>query len=291
MSRRVFSRVCHRHKTTTGYTLVELLIVLLLTSYMMTIMVGFFRTAVAARQNTGAQTEAQFGLRSSASVITQELRQAGACLPRTGTFVTLAGTNSGLTDSLTLRIGRADPATGACLKAQITPASGGAVGATTLTVDSTAGFGSTKRVLIVSSAAAGASELYSVTGTTATSITISPGLQFTKPQFSRIYPLDERIYQIQTWSGRSVLTVQIDGDSAQPLVDGVTEFNVTYYGLPCDTLGVCTVLTQPTTDATWRNVREVTIAPKITARKKNRQGQLVTTTLTEPIHIKPRNLL
>ena len=289
MLRRAFSRACLLHKRTAGYTLVELLVVLLIASFMMTTLTGFFQTAVAVRQNAGAQTEAQQGLRALASVITQELRQAGACLPRSGTFVALGGTNSGLTDTLTLRIGLTNPTTGACLRAQI-GAGGAAVGATTLLVDSTAGFGDAKRVL-VASATTGAAEVYSITGMTPTSITINPGLLFAKPQNSRLYPLDERIYQIQTWSGRQVLTVRIDGGTAQPLVDGVTEFNVTYHGLPCNRLGECTVLPQPTTDATWRTVREVSLAPKIASRKKDRQGQTVYTTPADPIRIKPRNLL
>ena len=287
---RAFSRAWFPRSGVGGYTLVELLVVLLITSFMMTTLAGFFRTAVAARQNAGAQTEAQQGLRAVASVITQELRQAGACLPRSGTFMALAGTENGLTDSLTLRIGRTNRTTGACLRAQISTAGGAAVGATTLLVDSTAGFGDAKR-LLVASATTGAAEVYSITGMTATSITISPGLLFAKPQNSRLYPLDERVYQIQTWSGRSVLTVRVDGGSAQPLVDGVKEFNVTYQGMPCNTLGVCTLLALPTTDAAWRTVREVSLAPKIESRKKNRQGQKVETTAADSIRVKPRNLL
>jgi len=286
---RAFSRAWFPRSGVGWYTLVELLVILLLTSFMMTTLAGFFRTAVAARQNAGAQTEAQQGLRAVASVITQELRQAGACLPRSGTFMALAGTESGLTDSLTLRIGRTNPTTGACLRAQI-GAGGAAVGATTLLVNSTAGFGNAKRVL-VASATTGAAEVYSITGMAATSITISPGLLFAKPQNSRLYPLDERVYQIQTWSGRSVLTVRVDGGSAQPLVDGVKEFNVTYQGMPCNTLGACAPLALPTTDAAWRTVREVSLAPKIESRKKNRQGQKVETTPADPIRVKPRNLL
>ena len=289
MLRRAFSRAWLLHERSAGYTLVELLVVLLIASFMMTALTGFFQTAVAVRQNAGAQTEAQQGLRALASAITQELRQAGACLPRSGTFVALGGTNSGLTDTLTLRIGLTNPTTGACLRAQI-GAGGAAVGAATLLVDSTAGFGGAKRVL-VASATTGAAEVYSITSMTSTSITINPGLSFAKPQNSRLYPLDERIYQIQTWSGRQVLTVQIDGGTAQPLVDGVTEFNLTYHGLPCNSLGVCTVLAQPTTDATWRTVREVSIVPKIKSRKKDRQGQIVYSTAADAIRIKPRNLL
>jgi len=256
---------------------------------MMTALTGFFRTAVAVRQNAGAQTEAQQGLRALASAITQELRQAGACLPRSGTFVALGGIDNGLTDSLTLRIGLTNPTTGACLRAQI--GAGGAVaGATSLAVDSTAGFGQAKR-LLVASATTGAAEVYSITGMTATSITISPGLLFAKPGNSRVYPLDERIYQVQTWNERTILSVQIDGGTAQPLVDGVKEFDVTYRGMPCNSLGECTVLAQPTTETAWRTVREVTIAPKIESRRKNRQGQNVNSTAADLIRIKPRNLL
>jgi Tfp pilus assembly protein PilW len=289
MLQRAFSRASRLLKNATGYTLVELLVVLLITSFMMITLTGFFQTAVAVRQNAGAQTEAQQGLRSLASVITQELRQAGACLPRTGTFAALRGFDNGLTDSLTLRIGLTSPITGACLRAQLA-ASGAAVGATTLSVDSTAGFGSAKR-LLVTSAATGAAEVYSITGMTATSISITPGLLYPKPGTSRVYPLDERVYQIQNWSGRFVLTVQIDGGTAQPLVDGVTEFDVTYRGMPCNNLGVCTVLTQPTTDSDWRAVREVSITPKIASRSKNRQGQVIYTTAADAIRVKPRNLL
>ncbi|MBM4258982.1 MAG: prepilin-type N-terminal cleavage/methylation domain-containing protein [Deltaproteobacteria bacterium] len=91
---KAFSQALRLRKKPRGYTLIELLVVLLITSFMMTTITGFFQTAVATRQNAGAQTEAQQGLRALASLITQELRQAGACLPRNGNFMALAGTKA-----------------------------------------------------------------------------------------------------------------------------------------------------------------------------------------------------
>ena len=69
-------------------------------------MAKFVSTVVATKHNTSLTTEVQQGLRMALEVITQELRQAGACLSGEGTFISLAGANVGTQDSLTVRIGR-----------------------------------------------------------------------------------------------------------------------------------------------------------------------------------------
>ena len=50
------------------------------------------------------ETETQQGLRALLGLVTQELRQAGACLPQNGQFITLDGFDGGSQDRLTLRI-------------------------------------------------------------------------------------------------------------------------------------------------------------------------------------------
>src|SRR5215510_7128429 len=120
------------HSREAGFTLIELLVTLLLTSMMMTLMTGFFHANVTTRNHMTMQTEAQQGLRAVFEMVSQELRQAGACLPQQGQFISLGGVNNGDQDSLTLRIGRTNNDSLVCIKAGTTAAA--AVGTTLLTV-------------------------------------------------------------------------------------------------------------------------------------------------------------
>lgn len=267
-----------------GFSLVELLVTLLLASTMLTLMTGFFRANVAIRQRMTLQTETQQGLRAVLEVITQELRQAGACLPQLGQFIALAGSDNGDQDSFTVRIGRTDPETLICVKAgTIAPAA--TAGDTTLYVQDSTGFEVGTLVYVTPNSASG--DFYRVTGKTGTSITLDRGLAVVHPVGSGIYAVDERRYAIGTINGRQALTVEIDQDGVvQPLVDGVEELNVQYFLEPCPP---CDLVDQPANDTEWRQVREVSIAATVRSHKENQDGEFAYE--SGQVNVKPRNLL
>jgi len=274
-------------RTAAGFSLIELLVTMFIASVMMTAMTGFFRATVATRYDMGLQTEAQQGLRALMEMVTQELRQAGACLPRSGDFIALDGSDGGTQDSLTLRIGRTDQATFVCSQAGTTAAA--PAGSTTLTVAAADAplFADATLVYVTPNGTNG--NFYTAAAVSGTTITLNEGLIGDHPAGAGIYAVDERTYAIDPSTyGRPVLTVAIDGGAPQPLVDGAEEFDLQYLGEPCTTAG-CTPLSQPVTNTDWLGVREVTIAATVRSRKADKAGELASE--SGEVSVKPRNLL
>jgi hypothetical protein len=262
-----------------------MLVTLLITSVMLTLLGAFFYTNVDTQHNMSLQVEAQQGLRGLMEMITQELRQAGACLPQLGQFIALDGTNDGTHDSLTIRIGRTTPRTLVCVKAGTTVVAPS--GSTILTVGPGEGdlFEGVTLAYVTPNAAEG--DFYPVTSHTATTITLGEGLHSDHPLGSGVYGVDARAYTIDTATDNApVLTVAIDGGSPQPLVDGVEKFNVQYRLEPCPP---CHAVNEPADDTEWRLVREVSLAASVRSRKADKEGEFAHE--SGEVTIKPRNLL
>ncbi len=181
-----------RHRASAGFSLIEMLVTLLITSVMLTLLAAFFYTNIDTRHNMSLQVEAQQGLRGLMEMITQELRQAGACLPQLGQFIALDGTDDGTHDSLTIRIGRTTPNTLVCVKAGTTVVA--PTGSTVLTVGPGEGnlFEGVTLAYVTPNAAEG--DFYPVTAHTATTITLGEGLRGHHPLGTGVYGVDMRTY-------------------------------------------------------------------------------------------------
>lgn len=287
MKPRVFIPIS-THNAQAGFSLIELLVVLFLSSMMLTLMTGFFQATTAVRNHMGLQTESQQGLRALFEMVTQELRQAGACLPPLGQFIALDGTDGGTQDRLTLRIGRTDGNTLVCIKAGTTAEA--ADGDATLTVSEGEGnlFANAPIVYVTPNGASG--EFYTVTATTSNSVTIDGGLIGNHPEGTGIYAVDERRYEVETLSsGQLALTMSVDGGDSQPLVEGVEEFNVQYLLAPCDASGCASAVDEPGDDDEWRQVRTVAITATVRSHREDKNGQFLRE--SGYVHVKPRNLL
>jgi prepilin-type N-terminal cleavage/methylation domain-containing protein len=272
-------------RSTAGYSLVELLVSLLIAGVMMTATTGFFSMNVATRHNMGVQTEAQQGLRALLEMVTQELRQAGACLPTQGPFVALGGIDDTTRDSLTVRIGQVNRTTLTCVRGALSVAA--AAGAATLQLNPGEGslFSDDSMVYITDG---GVGEFYPVAGATANTLTLEGGLTRNYVASSGVYGVDERIYEVDASDDPPVLTVAIDGGDPQPLVNGVEAFDVQYLLGPCDPDCESTV-SLPSNDAEWRLVRELAIDATVRAHEENKDG--VFPQESGQITVKPRNLI
>lgn len=268
-----------------GFTLVELLVSFLLAGFMLTVMTGFLRVSVATRHDMNLKTEAQQGVRALLEMVTQELRQAGACLPPQGPFVALNGANGGVQDVLTIRIGQVNRETLTCVRG----AAAAAVSSGSTSIPVFAGQGSLfaeAALVYITNGANG--EFVPIASATDTLITLESGLSRNYPLNSGIYGVDERVYAIDTSSGRPVLTMSIDGGEPFPLVEGVDVFNVQYLLAPCNPDCADTV-DLPENNTEWRLVREVLIDATVRSRKKRRDGQYDSE--SGQVIVKPRNLL
>jgi len=273
-----------RHNVPTGFSLIELLVSMFIASIMLTLMTGFFRGTVATRYNMNLQTETQQGLRALFEMVTQELRQAGACLPETGQFITLTGSDGGDQDSLTLRIGQTNPDTLVCIKAGT---SEDVTGSATLPLTDGEGelFEGVAIVYVTPNGATG--DFYQVLSTSSNSVTIDEAGNF--PAGTGIYAIDERTYAVDNSGDSPMLTVSIDGGSPYPLVDGVEKFNVQYLLGPCDESGCADTVNEPADSDEWELVQELALSATVQSAKANRDGEH--SQESGELIVKPRNLL
>jgi hypothetical protein len=283
----------------TGYSLIELLVTIFITTSMLTMMTRFTHTNLVVREEGSLKTEVQLGLRSLIAMITQELRQAGACLPLTGDTVALGGIDNGVQDSLTERIGKVDPNTLVCVQTAVSQAT--ALGETNLSVDKTNGFRKGSLVYITPDGASG--NYYFVGDVSATTLLLVSGVTQDLPKGAGVYAIEQRIYAIDnTTFGHPVLTVAIDGGSPQPLVDWVEEFDVRYYLGPCNlneygALSCDSTVSLPADISEWYSVDAVGIKATVRSHKTDSNGNILRETTGETgqpgeyVTVKLRNFL
>jgi len=289
-----------QNKAAVGHTLVELLVAIFISGVVMAMITSLMRTSVTTREKGGLETEAQQGLRSLISMVTQELRQAGACLSTTGPFIALAGTNNTDQDTLTLRMGKVNPTTLLCVVAS---ANSAASGATSVQVDEVSGFQVGDHLYIKESNATGTYNRVTAINTGTKTLTLSTGLASVLSAGAGVYAIEERTYALGTLNGRPVLTLAIDGGTAFPLVEGVEMFDVLYYLGPCGlntngTLNCASAIPAPAVgSAQWNLVQAVGIRAAVSAHKTDRQGNTYRATTDQAgavngyVIVKPRNFL
>jgi prepilin-type N-terminal cleavage/methylation domain-containing protein len=268
-----------------GFSLVELLVA---TAIVSTVMAGAGGLFVASRNYMQDQTllvETQQGLRSTLESMARDLRLGGACLPVTGDFVVLDGTDSATSDTITTRTGLVRPNL-SCVSTALSADM--AQTASTFTVGSSSGFTVGMRALIRHPNGSG--ESFTITAVpSATTIQKSGGWTQAYPASSGVYAVDERAYAIDTSNASlPVLTIAANGNSAVPFAYGVENLTVKYLLArncpPCDIIDA-----PPAADDQWRMVNAIMITVTVRSRTTARNGQYIR--LTGRISAKPRNLL
>src|SRR5262245_21868562 len=105
MRSRRFTPTSRRRDAARGVSLLEVLMTVGLAGLALTSVTQFFSTQMKLQQGQTYRVEAQQALRASLDTITRDVRLARACLPITGAFVPIAGTNGPGPDSITVRTG------------------------------------------------------------------------------------------------------------------------------------------------------------------------------------------
>jgi prepilin-type N-terminal cleavage/methylation domain-containing protein len=276
------TRESRRPERAAGYTLIELLVGMLLSSIVLAGLVWEFGFSTRTRGEMDVLAEAQQGVRAAISALTQELRQAGACLPRTGDLVALDGRDGGDRDELTLRIGRVREDDLVCIRTVLTEEA--RRGASALLVQDTAGFASGN--LLYLRGASGTGKTFGVVGVGTWTISLDAPLEDDYPSGSGVFAIEERAYAIDGGTDAPILTVAVDGEEPHALVHGVEAFNVRYVTTPCPP---CDEINEPADDDQWLLVREVAIEVTVRSRERGRNGDFAR--LTSRTNVKPRNLL
>ncbi len=266
-----------------GFSLIEMLVAIVLSGMAMALFVRDFGFTVQTRREMDLVIETQQALHATQAFLTQELRQAGACLPANGEFLALSATDGGVIDEVSIRIGVVDRQNLNCLATVLT--SDATASDNTLHVQDAAGFDPGQWIYVTRIGGKGKSFRISASG--ADWIEVAGMLGDDYVTGGGVYGIEERTYAVQTIGGVPVLTLSIDGHVAQPLVAGVEEFDLRYRLDPCPP---CAEIDEPSTSAEWRQVREVLL--RVVARStttKPRGGGYVRVSGTTSI--RPRNFI
>jgi len=247
---------------------------------------GFMQSSKTFMQNQSRATEANVNARAAIDTLVRDIRLSGACLPVTGDFVALDGTNSGDLDHIWTRTGlvRADMS---CVRAATTgntPKSG-----TTVAVDDINGFAPGMWAYIRS--VSGVGEFFTITSISSGAKTLGRSIVFnnTYPAGSGVYAVDDRHYFLMNRSsdGTPQLMQQVNGNPAQSFAVGMQKLNFQYQLRrncpPCD------VVDLPANEDEWRLVEQVYVSVSARSDKKMMNGQYLERVIEAAV--KPRNLL
>jgi hypothetical protein len=246
----------------------------------------FFATQARLQQGHTYRVEAQQALRATLDTITRDVRLAGACLPITGAYVPIAGTDGPGPDTITVRTGIIrDNLT--CVWAGVR-SPGMAAGASVVPVDTVTGFST--GMLAYLRHPAGSGQFLFVTAVGATTVTLSGAASIAYPQGSGLYAIDERAYAVDTTiPGQPRLMLTVDRGDPQVFAVGINDLQARYVlNRDCDP---CDVVDAPaaTDTATWRLVNDVLLTATVetvgTVRPEDEA------TITQTSRAKPRNLL
>jgi len=277
-----------------------LLVSIFMTSIILAMLTTLMQTSVTVKEEGSLETETQQGLRGLISMVTQEIRQAGACLSSTGPFIALTGTDNSNQDILTLRIGKVSSATMLCA---VATAQAAVVGATSITVDDASKFQLGDRLYIKESNATGSYNAVMAVNTGGNTLTLTSPLANALPAGAGVYAIEERTYSIGTVNGQPTLMVSLDGGTSWPLVFGVETFDVQYYLGPCTlnndgTLNCASAVPAPAAGAPqWNQVQAVGIRAGVRSHKADKHGVIRHATTDQAgavsgyVMIKPRNFL
>ena len=274
-----------------GFSAVEMMAAITVMSLALSVAGGFFVANRNALADEMARQETLQGLRAALDTLERDLRLGGACLPTTGNdFPPLAGSNSGTLDGVTTRTAlvRSDLT---CIQSTIqatSPATGIALGATTLPLQSVSGFAVGQRAYIRGSTNSG--EYFNITAvnTSTNKLTIASGLGSAYLNGSGVWAVDERVYSIDstTYSPLTVIAIAANGAPATPFAYGVQSVNVQYQLI--SNCPACDVVDLPSATQ-WALVNQLYLTVTMQSLSKLSNGQFYT--VTGKIGIKPRNLL
>jgi type II secretory pathway pseudopilin PulG len=268
-----------------GLSSLELLISLGIISIAMAATSGLFLASRNFMRDQALELETTQAARATIDMLLRELRLAGACLPVTGNFVSLDGTDDGNFDELVSRTGLTRPDL-SCVRTTTTEAV--VQGDAQLTLDNIDGFSDGMRAYIRHPAGSG--EFFTIGSINGDSKTVSfdPPLSADYPAASGFYAIDERRFRINTGETEPILEVEINGNG-QPskLAVGIEQLDVQYQlHRNCPS---CDVVDLPADDTEWALVEQLFLTVTARSQRRGPNGEYYQRTIK--VGVKPRNLL
>ncbi|MFN8644192.1 MAG: hypothetical protein U0802_21990 [Candidatus Binatia bacterium] len=247
---------------------------------------------LASKRNMEMQTrqiETTQAARAAVDMIVRDLRLGGACLPSTGEFISLDGTNSAQQDQIITRTGLTRPDL-SCVTTTVPIGSTATKAGGVVPVTSSDGFSVGMRAYI--RGPAGSGEYFDVTSIPSpTQLGKSATLTQDYPAASGIYAIDERSFYIQTFTSPRgplpELMLKIGSQTPQSFAVGIEKLDIQYQLRrncpPCD------VTNMPVDDPEWSLVEQVLLSVTARSELPDEKGTYYRRTVT--VGVKPRNLL
>ncbi len=268
-----------------GFSLLELLVGVGMVGIGLGATVAFASTSLKLLRQNHLRVEVKQALRASSDSIVRDMRLAAACLPQNGAFVALAGVDTALADSVTIRTGFSDDNL-SCIATTVATAHAG--GAVVIDVDNAQGFGQARLGYLRHLDGDGEFFIIADVDPGANTITRADGASRDFPIGSGVFAVDERTYALDaTDPSAPQLTLEVDREGATPFAVGVSELNVRYVLArncpPCD------VVDLPADAMEWWLVNQVQLT--VTAQTVNPIRPEDVYSETRTVTGKPRNLL
>lgn len=250
---------------------------------------GMFVASKAHMTRQMREVETTQAARAAADMIIRDLRLGGACLPVTGDFISLDGTNASNTDEIITRTGLTRPDL-SCIRTSVPTGSTVTASGGVVPVSSSEGFSAGMHAYIRHPDGEG--EYFDVSSVvSATQLGKTQTLSRNYPETSGVYAIDERRFYIQNFTNARgtvpELMLQVGSQSPQSFAVGIEKLNIQYQLRrncpPCDVVDI------PANNAEWSVVEQVLL--NVTARSElpDKQGSYYRRTIT--VGVKPRNLL
>jgi len=271
-----------------GFSAIELLMGVMLMGLAVTATSGMFLAAKWQMKMQQRQIETTQTARAAVDMIVRDLRLSGACLPATGDFIALAGSDVDQTDTIITRTGLTRPNL-TCVRSAVPSGGVAARSGSVVPVESSEGFAPGMRAYIRHPNGSGEYfDVASVNGPT--EIGKAQLLSRDYPELSGIYAVDERRFYIEPWSTahgpEPELMLQIGSKPPQPFASGVEQLDVQYQLRrncpPCD------VVALPSSSEEWALVDALQLSLTARSELPDAKGNYYRRTVA--VNVNPRNL-
>lgn len=271
-----------------GFSSVELLIATVMLGLAITATSGFFLASNNHMKMQARKVETNQAARAAIDMIVRDLRLGGACLPVTGSFISIEGDDDGDEDEIVVRTGLVRPDL-SCVRTSVRQRA--SQGATTVRVQTVDGFAVGQLVYLRAPNNRG--EYVKVASVNITDRSFKSETPLTRryDATSGVYVIDERRFFINHWtSPRGVLPelmIQVDDEEPVSFAVGIEKLNFEYQLRrncpPCD------VVDLPANEDEWAIVEQVFVGVTARSELKVENGDYYRRTIQ--VGVKPRNLL
>jgi hypothetical protein len=245
---------------------------------------SFFQASRYTLRDQDVRLETAQAARSTLDLLLRDLRLGGACLPVTGTFVTLEGVDGADSDEIVSRTGLTRDDLSCIRSASVGNAAAGTVQVVLENVD---GLASGTRAYIRHPNGAGQFFTVASVDPATKTVTSRTSLAVDYPPTSGVYGLDERRFSVDTTADPPVLKVQLNDEAPMPFAVGIARLELQYeLHRNCPS---CDIVDLPASNAEWSIVNQIVLTVSARSARTMEDGTYYTKSLT--VRVKPRNLL